>query len=294
MASKPLHRFALATAGVTFLLLCAGAMVTSTGSGLAVPDWPLSFGKWMPTMKGGVLYEHGHRIIATTVGALTLILALWMIFREPRAWVRRLAIVALAAVVVQGVLGGLTVKYKLPAEVSIGHACLAEAFFALMVALTLFTSAGWAKAPETAASAMTRRMALLALGATYVQIGLGAVVRHTGGGTLYHIVGAVIALGCIMGAASHAMTESPAVRRPAIAAMALSMVQIALGFAALTLRVDKETPLGQRSDPQIFLASIHLAVGALIFASLVVLTLRAFQPPVPAPAPAPQPEGVLV
>lgn len=279
-----LHRFAQTTVVATFVLLCAGAMVTSTGSGLAVPDWPLAFGRWMPKMVGGVLFEHGHRMIAAAVGLLTLVLAVWMIVAEPRAWVRRLAILALALVVAQGVLGGLTVKLKLPPAVSIGHACLAEAFFALVVSLAIFTSSGWAKAPEGVASPATRRLALVALLATFVQIALGAWVRHSDAGTFYHVVGAIVVLGVIMAAGSRAVEEAPAVRRPAVAAVGLSMGQAAIGITTLTLRVEKSTPLTQRSDPQVFFATLHLAVGALLFASLVVLTLRAFRRPAGAAA----------
>src|SRR5215470_17324470 len=106
-------------------LLVAGAMVTSTGSGLAVPDWPLSFGKVMPRMQGGVLYEHGHRMVATTIGLLTIILAAWTSRVEPRPWVRRLTWGALGLVILQGVVGGLTVLLRLPVWTSALHACLA-------------------------------------------------------------------------------------------------------------------------------------------------------------------------
>src|SRR5262245_41489440 len=97
--SRALHRFAVLTAAATFVLLFAGGLVTSTGSGLAVPDWPLSFGQVFPPMQGGVLFEHGHRLVASLVGALTVVLALWVVLRDPRPRVRVLALVALFAVV---------------------------------------------------------------------------------------------------------------------------------------------------------------------------------------------------
>ncbi|MCK5571359.1 MAG: COX15/CtaA family protein, partial [Bacteroidetes bacterium] len=109
-----LHGFAVFTAVWTFLLLIAGGLVTGTGSGLAVPDWPLSYGKVMPPMTGGILYEHGHRMVATFVGLLTIVLAVWVWRKERRPWVRMLAAVALGAVVVQGVVGGITVLFLLP------------------------------------------------------------------------------------------------------------------------------------------------------------------------------------
>ena len=112
-----LHRLIVATAIVTFVLIFVGGLVTSTGSALAVPDWPLSFGKFFPKMEGGVLYEHGHRMVATVVGIMTVVLAvlLWRI--ERRSWVRLLGGVALLAVIVQGVLGGLTVLLLLPTPI---------------------------------------------------------------------------------------------------------------------------------------------------------------------------------
>src|SRR5712691_13476948 len=109
-----LHRFAVATAGATLVLLFLGGLVTSTGSGLAVPDWPLSFGQVFPPMVGGVLFEHGHRLAASLVGTLTVILALWTVLKESRPAVRALGLIALFTVILQGVLGGVTVLYKLP------------------------------------------------------------------------------------------------------------------------------------------------------------------------------------
>src|SRR5438552_357528 len=135
--SRGIHRLAVATAASTFVLLFVGGLVTSTGSALAVPDWPLSFGQVFPPMVGGVLFEHGHRLVATLVGCLTLVLALWIAIAEPRPAVRASGLVALFAVVLQGVLGGVTVLYKLPLAVSVTHACLAQTFFCLTVALAL-------------------------------------------------------------------------------------------------------------------------------------------------------------
>ena len=140
-----LHRFIKLVVASTVLLILAGGMVTSTGSGLAVPDWPNTYGEFMfsfplEKMVGGIFYEHGHRLIASTVGFLTIILAVWLWWADPRGWVRRLGFIALAAVILQGVLGGLTVIYLLPPPISIGHAGLAQIFFCLTVSLALFTA----------------------------------------------------------------------------------------------------------------------------------------------------------
>src|SRR5438067_11748953 len=153
--SRGIHRLAAATAAATFVLLFVGGLVTSTGSGLAVPDWPLSFGQVFPPMVGGVLFEHGHRLAAATVGCLTIVLALWTVIGEARPAVRALGLLALLAVLLQGVLGGVTVLYKLPLAVSVAHACLAQAFFCLTVSLAVVTGPAWnAARPRTAPPAL--------------------------------------------------------------------------------------------------------------------------------------------
>src|SRR3954465_12981875 len=148
MVNLALHRFAVLLAVTTLFLVIAGASVTSNQAGLSVPDWPLSYGKVMPEMKGGVFYEHGHRMIASLVGFLTVILAIWLWRADDRRWIRNLGLGALAAVIVQGVLGGMTVKFMLPKPVSISHACLAQMFFSATVAIAIFTSSSWKRGPE--------------------------------------------------------------------------------------------------------------------------------------------------
>ena len=138
-----LHRYALAVAVCTWLLLLAGALVTSNDAGLAVPDWPLSYGKLMPPMVGGILYEHGHRLIAASVGLLTILLAAWLWQSEPRRWLRRLGLLALALVILQGLLGGITVLFFLPPAISVAHACLAQLFFCTVIAIATATSREW-------------------------------------------------------------------------------------------------------------------------------------------------------
>src|SRR5882724_1549578 len=182
--SRGIHRLAVATAASTFVLLFVGGLVTSTGSGLAVPDWPLSFGQVFPPMVGGVLFEHGHRLTATLVGCLTLVLALWMAIGEPRPAVRAAGLLALFAVVLQGVLGGVTVLYKLPLAVSVTHACLAQAFFCLTVVLATVTGPAWASPPAPVASDGPP-LALLTGATTAIVFGqliLGALMRHMGAG----------------------------------------------------------------------------------------------------------------
>src|SRR4051795_4969149 len=147
MVNLALHRFAVLLAVSTLFLVIAGASVTSNQAGLSVPDWPLSYGQVMPEMKGGVFYEHGHRMIASAVGLFTVILAVWLWRAEKRTWLRKLGLVAVIAVIIQGGLGGMTVLFLLPKAVSISHACLAQLFFSTTVAIALFTSSGWQNGP---------------------------------------------------------------------------------------------------------------------------------------------------
>jgi len=148
--SKGVHRFAVLVACATFFLIIAGANVTSHDAGLAVPDWPLSFGRLFPKMVGNVFWEHGHRMIATAVGLLTIVLAIYLQMRERRRWVKRLGWIALAGVIAQGLLGGLTVKMNLPLAVSAAHATLAQLFFLTTVSIAVFTSPRWIAATPIA------------------------------------------------------------------------------------------------------------------------------------------------
>lgn len=172
-----LRRYTKLVALATLFLIYAGAMVTSTGSGLAVPDWPLSFGMLMPPMVGGIFYEHGHRMIAGTVGLLTVIQAFWLNAREPKRFVRLLGWTSLGAVVVQGLLGGLTVKLLLPHAVSIAHAGLAEIFFCLNVSIAFFTSQ-WFVGLRPGEGRVPVQLTTLLPIAVYLQILLGATMRH--------------------------------------------------------------------------------------------------------------------
>src|SRR6266478_2966753 len=145
--SKSVHRFALLVAGATFLLIIAGANVTSHDAGLATSDWPGSNGTFFPEMVGNLFWEHGHRIVATAVGILTIALAVYLQVRERRPWVKRLGWIALGGVIAQGLLGGLTVKLNLPLAVSAAHATLAQLFFLITVSLAVFTSRSWILEP---------------------------------------------------------------------------------------------------------------------------------------------------
>ena len=183
--SKWLNRFAWFTAFATLLLICSGGMVTSKGVGLAVPDWPTTFGYNMflfPVSKwiGGVFFEHTHRLTASTVGFLTLILAIWIWRVEDRPVVRTLGLLAVAAVILQGILGGLRVT-MLKDQIGIFHACLAQAFLGLIVLIAVVTTNFWRSLSANADLAKFRGIKPVAIATTiaiYVQLALGATIRH--------------------------------------------------------------------------------------------------------------------
>ena len=159
-------------------------MVTSTGSGLAVPDWPLSYGTLFPPMVGGIFYEHGHRMVASTVGFFVLCLTIWLGIKEKRRWVRHLGIAALAAVVRQGILGGLTVLFLLPTPISVTHAVLAQTFFVItiVIAYSLSVERQHRESLPAATCAGVTKVAIVLGALIYVQLILGALMRHTGSG----------------------------------------------------------------------------------------------------------------
>ncbi len=175
---RALNRFIWLTAVATLFLICSGGMVTSKGVGLAVPDWPTTFGYNMflfPVSKwiGGIFFEHTHRLIASVVGFLTIILAIWIWRTDSRKWMRMLGLVSLGAVVLQGVLGGLRVT-MLKDEIGIFHACLAQAFFGLLVFLGVATSRAWQNSSRLTSSWLPIVTTIL----IYTQLALGATMRH--------------------------------------------------------------------------------------------------------------------
>jgi|CXWL01.1.fsa_nt_gi cytochrome c oxidase assembly protein subunit 15 len=288
-----LRRYAFAVAVSTGILIFAGGLVTSTGSGLSVPDWPLSYGKIMPPMVGNVRFEHGHRMIATAVGALTVILAIWLAKREPRAWVRRLGWAALAAVVLQGLLGGLTVKMMLPAPVSVAHGTLGQIFFCLVTAIAFFTSPDWfrpvTRREDAAAGPSLRTLALCTTGAVFVQLVLGATMRHREAGLAIpdfplafgkiipplgngdvaihfaHRAWAALVATLALVTVGRAVRHHGPVReiaRPAQLLAILVVVQLALGAATIWTH--------KAAVPTTF----HVLNGALVLVTSLVLTLR--------------------
>jgi cytochrome c oxidase assembly protein subunit 15 len=293
-----LHRYAKLLVCATLLLVAAGGMVTSTSSGLSVPDWPTTYGYSMfsyplSRMAGGIFYEHGHRLIASAVGSLTIGLAVFTWRTDPRRWLKRLGLVALGAVVLQGVLGGLTVIFLLPAVISIGHAALAQLFFVLTVGIALFTSCGWQRPVATPIDDARLRHRMTALSIlVYAQILVGATMRHLGAGLAIpdfplsyghlfppawplpiaihfaHRVGALIVTTVVLANALYVWRRYR--DRPELVRVAWS----------LTLAVAAQVTLGALvvlSGKQPVINTLHVATGAGVFGTTVVLTLRTYQ-----------------
>ena len=272
-----LHRYAIGTTVATFLLLIAGGLVTSTGSGLTVPDWPLSYGRFFPPMVGGILYEHGHRMIAGTIAVLTVILAFWLQRSSCPPRVRRLGWLALGAVIAQAVLGGVTVLLRLPPVVSVAHACLAQTFFCLVVAIAVMTSPMWARAGASRIDDVSglRRLAPVTTGLIALQLVIGAVLRHTGAGVSLHVLVALLVAVLIMllgvRIAMHHQ-EPPLLVRSMQGVAAALVAQLVLGGAALLFFL--QTPAAAAPTRwSVILRTAHVAVGALLLAASLVLTL---------------------
>lgn len=277
-----LHRFAAATVAATLVLLLAGGLVTSNDAGLAVPDWPLSFGTLMPPMVGGILYEHGHRMIATFVGMLTIALAVWLWRSDQRPALRRLGWAALALVVVQGLFGGLTVLLLLPRAISISHATMAQLFFATVVAIAFMTGRWWhAPQPRLAhrGGREIPRLALWLVAAVVVQLVLGAAFRHKALGILPHIAGAAVVM-LLASIASATLrrhyADVPILRGLGRFLASAVGVQIGLGLFAW-LAVVRTASAPQPMPVMVWSTVAHLALGAVILGASVVLLLVALR-----------------
>ncbi|MFL6301158.1 MAG: COX15/CtaA family protein [Terriglobales bacterium] len=293
--SAALHRFTKVLAGLIFLLIAAGALVTSNDAGLAVPDWPTSFGSlWrMPHMVGGVKFEHGHRMLAELVGLLTIVLAIWTWRSDSRRWMKWLGLVALGTVIAQGVLGGVTVLFFLPWWISSAHATLAQSFFCIVVSMALFSSRGWSEtAPANFVehgSPSLRTLSLFCVLSILVQLMLGAAFRHSGIKLLPHLVSAAVVTALLIWTSSRVLTNHSvpsAVRRPASALLGLLLVQLCLGLASYLTRVQWGADAVQPQLAMVISTVSHVIVGALLLATSVVLAIEVRRHILPATAPA--------
>jgi len=280
--NQALHRYAVLTACCTFLLLIAGALVTSNDAGLSIPDWPLAYGSVHPPMVGGIVYEWSHRVLATCIGILTIGLAVWLWRAEKRIWMRWLGLAALGGVIAQGILGGATVlTFQLPA-VSAAHATLAQLFFSTVVSIAVFTSSWWngdLAEIDDAGTPRIRTMIVWTFVAVFLQLILGAAFRHKGFGIIPHLIGAVIVTILIFmtaGALKRRFADVPALRRCARYLHILIGVQLLLGVGAYWSRL-YSARFPQPIGVMVALTVVHTVTGALVLAVTLVTALISYR-----------------
>jgi cytochrome c oxidase assembly protein subunit 15 len=278
------HLLAVATAGATLPLLFVGGLVTTKGAGLAVPDWPTTFGENMflfpwSKMVGGVFYEHSHRLVGAGVGFLTLVLALWLCFKEATTWLRGLGLAALFLVIVQGLIGGLRVVL-VEDTLAILHASVAQAFFALIVSLAVVTARGWnenaLRLPSREAGKV-RRLAALTTGLIYLQIVVGAVLRHTGSALEVHVLLAVLVLlhvALLLGRIWSMKIREPWLFRGSVIAGAALVLQLGLGVGSYLRKLHPGTVPPSVGE---FVATTHVVAGGILLVTCLVLTLRSYR-----------------
>jgi heme a synthase len=276
------HKFSLFVVAWAVFLLCAGALVTSEDAALAVPDWPLSYGSITPPMVGGIAFEHSHRVIAAILGLFVVILAVVLWRKEERRWVKWLGVAAVGGVILQGVLGGLTVLKLLHYWLPVMHACLAQIMFATLVSIAVVTSRWWvSERPQydDKASPAIHTVVMLNAGAIFLQIALGATFRHKYSPVTPHVVWA---MGVLLVASWTAIqlrkrfSNSPEISRIRAMLHGIVGVQLLLGIGALWTRlrsVDDPQPL----PPVIITTVVHTVFGAVLFAVSILVVLFCYR-----------------
>lgn len=260
--------------------------MTSNDAGLSVPDWPTSFGYLVkvPQFVGGVRYEWSHRMVAGTLVSLTLAIAVWTLLVERRRWLRWLAIGAFCTVIAQAVLGGLTVLLFQPPWISTAHATVAQTFFCIAVAIALFTGKKWVEEVPRVEFDSRRpsliTLTLLSILVLYLQLILGGMFRHHGMSWWPHVLNAVTVSFVLAWTAVRAISvysNIEAVRRPAIIMLSLLITQLCLGFTAFLTRVAWGRDTAQPELPMVVSTVAHVAVGALLLATTVVLAIQVWR-----------------
>lgn len=296
--TRPYHRLVRITASYTAFIIAAGALVTTTGSGLSVPDWPTSFGTFFPPLElwvHGVEFEHTHRLIAGVLAVLVLASGIAVMRTDERRPVRVLAAVAMGSVLLQALLGGLTVIFWLPPAISASHGTLGQTFFCMMVALAMVTSPSWAEAerrPAFPAAVTVQRLSVLFVIAVWAQLVIGAVMRHLHAGlaipdfplsqgglvptaftaavaiNFAHRVGALVvftlAVALVANIVLRLRDEAP-LRRTGLRLGALVLLQVTLGAVTVW------------SQRNVLVTSLHVLNGALVLVTGVVVALWAFR-----------------
>jgi cytochrome c oxidase assembly protein subunit 15 len=266
----------------TFLLIIAGALVTSNDAGLSIPDWPTSFHTFkIPTLTGGIRYEWSHRAIAGSIICLTVSIAIWTWIADRRRWMKWLGVAALSTILAQAVLGGLTVLLLQPPWVSSAHAAVGQTFFCIAVCIAMFTGHRWVE-EEPRAEYDLRRPSLLTLAGLsifmlYVQLILGAMFRHHGMSWWPHVLNAALVSVILAWTSIRALSQYSkldAIRRPATIMLSLLILQLCLGFTAFITRVAWGREAVQPELPMVVSTVAHVAVGALLLATSIVLFIQ--------------------
>ncbi len=278
-----LHRYAAFVACATFGLIVAGALVTSNDAGLSVPDWPTAFGKFqIPPLVGGVKFEFTHRMIAGTVGLLTIALAIWLWRSNSPRYVKVLGGISVLAVIAQAVLGGIGVLFYLPKLVSIGHATLAQTFFALTVSLALFTRTDWRwderKVPDIT-SPTARGLAVFTTVVVFIQVIMGAAFRHNELGIAPHFIGGIVVMLSVLWLFETVFNKYPdvqALKIPTVLLVEVVVLQFFLGIVAYAMKRDAAWA-PQPLPGVVIITTTHVAVGALVVASSLFMTFQVFK-----------------
>ena len=279
-------RIALTTVGATFFLLILGGIVSSKGVGMAVPDWPTTFGYNMFTyplskMVGGIFYEHSHRLIGSLVGFLTIGLSTAILWKDNRKWLKVLSVVALIDVIAQGIMGGMRVV-EISKMFAVAHGAFAHAFFALIVSIAFFLSNYWKEISSddnVMEASKLRRFSVITSIAIYLQLIAGAVYRHTGNWFWVHMLLALVVTTIIfllMDSVNKKVGKVTFLRRTSITLSALIVLQLFSGLGAYMTKLISPDPL-TASSIVVTITVIHVLSGALIFSSSVLLTLGIFK-----------------
>ena len=270
------RRLAVVAAGATVLLILAGGFVTSTGSQDSIPTWPLSWGRIVPVGAGAEAWiEQIHRYLAGTVGLLVGALMIWLRKTEDRAWVRRWAYAAFGAVVLQALIGGFHILKDTPAASAIVHAVFGQVVFGSLVALSVFLSPAWKRSDADPAAGEATRIGAMTVGFAFLQLIAGAVTRHTGAGIAVHLVGAVLVLLHATLFSSRLMTTS--LRAGGHFLMFLLAVQVLLGLTSWSATAGGATRSLQVPASHLITVTSHVAVGALVLATSLALTLKCWK-----------------
>ncbi len=279
------HWAAVAAASLTWPLLISGARVTTNRVGMAVPDWPTTFGinmflYNMLDAPWGVYIEHSHRLFGSLVGVATIVLTAWILAADRRRWMKFVGAAALFAVVVQGLIGGTRVLKNSTYYAAI-HGCSGQLVFATLVAVCVFTGRDWLGFESPRADVPhLRRRAAVTTALIYAQIVAGALLRHFGAGLVVHAVLAAAVWGhaaFLFARVEHLKVDLPWLVLPSRFMAVFVTLQVVLGIGAWWMLRPFDGVARPVSNLQALARSGHVVNGALLLASSMVVTLRSFR-----------------